>query len=58
MKRHDKRFIIEVFGKEGKKWFRSGNDGLCRFFATHADAQTALDSGNKSEGMKYRIRQK
>jgi len=58
MKRHDKRFIIEVFGKEGKKWFRSGNDGLCGFFAARADAQTALDSGNKSEGMKYRIRQK
>lgn len=58
MKRHDKRFIIEAFGEASKTWFRSGNDGLRGFFATRADAQTALDSGDKSEGTKYRIRQK
>ena len=55
--KHTTRFIIEVSGDEGI-WLRSGNDGLTGHFPTREAAQSALDAGDKSEGLVYRIRQK
>jgi hypothetical protein len=57
MKKHEKRFIIEVKGFDGK-WTRSFNDGLGGFFATREEANLVLNNGAKSEGMKYHVRQK
>jgi len=56
MKQHEKRFIIEVKGGDG--WSRSGNFGLAGFFATRKEANIALRTGDKSEDMEYRVRQK
>jgi len=58
MKRHAKRFIIEV--KINDVWQRSGNDVLQGFFATKEEAQAALDpaKGLVSEGLRYRVRMK
>jgi hypothetical protein len=58
MKQHQKRFIIEVTDLHSGKWQRSGNTGLRGFFATREEANAALESGVKSENMKYRVRQK
>jgi hypothetical protein len=59
MKQHQKRFIIEV-QLQGYRddWVRSGNDGLTDFFATRKVATAALAKGDKSLGLKYRVRQK
>ena len=56
--KHTTRFIIEVQGVEDGIWVRSGNDGLTGHFPTREAAQSALDTGYKSEGLVYRIRQK
>jgi hypothetical protein len=63
MKRHDKRFIVEVQmcdGEGKEKWYRSGTEGLDRFFSTREEAQAALDPAKDyiSEDLKYRVRQK
>ena len=57
--KHTTRFIIEVryYGNDGI-WVRSGNDGLTGHFPTREAAQSALDTGDKSEDLVYRIRQK
>ena len=57
MKQHQKRFIIEVKYFTGE-WARSGNTGLQGFFATREEANVALENGDKSAGMKYRVRMK
>lgn len=58
-KRHEKRFIIEVFGSITRKWRRSGNTGLVQAFHTREAAQIALDTpGHANYGLKYRVRQK
>ena len=56
--KHTTRFIIEVQYVNDGIWVRSGNDGLTGHFPTREAAQSALDTGGKSEGPVYRIRQK
>ena len=56
--KHTTRFIIEVQGGDDGIWVRSVNDGLTGHFPTREAAQSALDTGDKSEGLVYRIRQK
>ena len=56
--KHTTRFIIEVqYGNDGI-WERSDNDGLTGHFPTREAAQSALDTGYKSKGLIYRVRQK
>jgi len=52
-----KRYIIEVKSLE-RGWRRSVNLGLAGHFTTKEEAQNALATGAKSQGMEYRIRTK
>jgi hypothetical protein len=56
-KQHKKRFIIEVQLQDRNGWARSGNSGLMGVFATRKEATAALAKGDKSMGLKYRVRQ-